>query len=284
MSMVITIKQALSQAQRLQGVSEGWRLESEILLAHVLNCERETLFAWPAQELSRQQADAYQNMMQRRERGEPIAYITGKKAFWDFELKVNPQVLIPRPETELLVETAINLLQPKCSAALRLADLGTGSGAIALALARHRKHWRITAVDISPQALALAAENAQLLQVENIEFCESSWCDGLDARAYDLVAANPPYVAVGDRHLQQGDLRFEPSIALAAEASGLSHLQEIVKKCRKILKKEAWLLLEHGFDQKQAVSNLLRDAGYSNISCAVDLAGVDRLTCAQSPG
>lgn len=281
--MVITIKQALSQAQRLRVVSDSWRLDSEILLAHALHSNRETLFAWPAQELSRQQADAYENMMQRRERGEPIAYITGKQAFWDFELKVSPQVLIPRPETELLVETAIKFLEPNSSAALRLVDLGTGSGAIALALARHRKHWRITAVDISPQALALAAENAQLLQVENIEFCEASWCDGLDARAYDLVAANPPYVAVGDAHLQQGDLRFEPPIALIAKDSGLSHLQEIVKKCGKALKKEAWLLLEHGFDQKQAVANLLDDAGYSNISCAQDLAGVDRLTSAQWP-
>ena len=281
--MVITIKQALSQAQRLRAVSESWRLESEILLADALKSNREALFAWPAQELSRQQADAYQHMMQRRERGEPIAYITGKQAFWDFELKVNPQVLIPRPETELLVETAIKFLEPNSSAALRLVDLGTGSGAIALALARHSKHWRVTAVDISPQALALAAENARLLQVENIEFCEASWCDGLDARAYDLVAANPPYVAVGDQHLQQGDLRFEPPIALAAKDSGLSHLQEIVKSCRQVLKKEAWLLLEHGFDQKLAVANLLRDAGYSNISCAQDLAGLDRLTSAQWP-
>ena len=279
--MVLTIKQALFQAHRLRDTSASWHLDSEILLAHVLDTKRETLFAWPAQKLSRQQSRAYQKLLKRRQRGEPIAYIVGKKAFWDFELKVTPQVLIPRPETELLVETAIELLKSNSSNVLRLVDLGTGSGAIALALARQNKQWRVTAVDISAQALVVAANNAQLLQVDNIEFCEASWCDGLDAQDYDLIAANPPYVARGDQHLQAGDLRFEPSIALAADASGLNNLANIIQQCRKALKKEAWLLLEHGYDQKQAVAKLLDTAGYSNIKCMQDYAGVDRLTTAQ---
>jgi len=190
-------------------------------------------------------------------------------------------VLIPRPETELLVAIALELLESRSSTALRLVDLGTGSGAIALALARHSKLWQVTAVDISAQALLVAARNAQLLAVDNIEFREASWCDGLDRNGYDLIAANPPYVAVGDKHLQQGDLRFEPSMALAADASGLSDLEQIIQQCKPILKKDAWLLLEHGYDQKQALENLLHGAGYANVKCAQDYAGVDRLTSAQ---
>lgn len=279
--MVTTIKQALSQAHSLRGVSESWRLESEMLLAHVLASSRETLYAWPARALSEQQLTDYLALLQRRESGEPIAYIVAKKAFWDFELIVNPQVLIPRPETELLVATALELLESNTSAALRLVDLGTGSGAIAIALARHSKLWQLTAVDVSAQALAVAVENAQLLAVDNIEFREASWCDGLDRNSYDLIAANPPYVARGDKHLQQGDLRFEPCLALVAEASGLSNLEQIIQQCKPILKNDAWLLLEHGYDQKQAVANLLLAAGYANIKCKQDYAGVDRLTSAQ---
>lgn len=279
--MPVTIKQALAQADQLRSVSDSWRLDAELLLAQVLCTSREYLYTWPTRELAADQLAAYGDCLHRRQSGEPIAYILGKQAFWDFELKVNPSVLIPRPETELLLETALEILGRQSETSLHILDLGTGSGAIALALARSNRDWRLTAVDVSDDALALAKENAQALAVTNIEFRQSSWCEGLEPFGYDMIVSNPPYVAEGDRHLQEGDLRFEPALALVSSEQGLSDIRQIANQSSSFLKKDAWLLLEHGYEQKQDVARLLKDAGFSNIACSQDLAGMDRLTRAQ---
>jgi release factor glutamine methyltransferase len=274
-----TIKQALKQANTLQQVSESWKLDAELLLAEAIEQSREYLFTWPDQELTQPQLKKFDDYCGRRLLNEPIAYILGRQAFWDFELIVNSSVLIPRPETELLVETALELLGNSVTAAVL--DLGTGSGAIALALAANNKRWSVTAVDSSESALGVAADNAKLLQFSNIEFVQTSWCDGLPTEHFDLIAANPPYVEAGDKHLSEGSLPFEPIAALVAEENGLADIRAIAKQSRYCLKKNSWLLIEHGFQQKLAVEKILVDTGYANIECVKDLAGLDRLTKAQ---
>ncbi|MFT4816242.1 MAG: release factor glutamine methyltransferase [Pseudohongiellaceae bacterium] len=274
-----TIKQALKQANTLQQVSESWKLDAELLLSEAIEQSREYLFTWPDQELSSAQIEKFEGYCSRRATGEPVSYILGRQAFWDFELIVNPSVLIPRPETELLVETALELLDNFASAAVL--DLGTGSGAIALALAANNKRWAVTAVDSSESALGVAADNAKLLQLSNIEFIQTSWCDGLPADQFDLIAANPPYVEAGDKHLREGSLPFEPIAALVAGENGLADIRAIAEQSRYCLKKNSWLLIEHGFQQKQAVEKILVETGYANIECVKDLAGLDRLTKAQ---
>jgi|TARA_B110000914_G_scaffold197288_1_gene187017 release factor glutamine methyltransferase len=274
-----TIKQALMQANTLQQVSESWKLDAELLLAEAIGQSREYLFTWPNKELTQSQFEKFDTYCGRRLTGEPIAYILGRQAFWDFELLVNPAVLIPRPETELLVETALELLDKSATAVVL--DLGTGSGAIALALAANNRHWTVTAVDSSESALGVAADNAKLLQLSNIEFIKTSWCDGLPIAHFDLIAANPPYVEAGDKHLSEGSLPFEPIAALVARENGLADIRAIAEQSRHCLKKNSWLLIEHGFQQKQAVEKTLVDTGYANIECVKDLAKLDRLTKAQ---
>ena len=274
-----TIKQALMQANTLQQVSESWKLDAELLLAEAIGQSREYLFTWPNKELTQSQFEKFDTYCGRRLTGEPIAYILGRQAFWDFELLVNPAVLIPRPETELLVETALELLDKSATAVVL--DLGTGSGAIALALAANNRHWTVTAVDSSESALGVAADNAKLLQLSNIEFIQTSWCDGLPIAHFDLIAANPPYVEAGDKHLSEGSLPFEPIAALVARENGLADIRAIAEQSRHCLKKNSWLLIEHGFQQKQAVEKILVDTGYANIECVKDLAKLDRLTKAQ---
>ena len=274
-----TIKQALMQANTLQQVSESWKLDAELLLAEAIGQSREYLFTWPNKELTQSQFEKFDTYCGRRLTGEPIAYILGRQAFWDFELLVNPAVLIPRPETELLVETALELLDKSATAVVL--DLGTGSGAIALALAANNRHWTVTAVDSSESALGVAADNAKLLQLSNIEFIQTSWCDGLPVAHFDLIAANPPYVEAGDKHLSEGSLPFEPIAALVAKENGLADIRAIAEQSRHCLKKNSWLLIEHGFQQKQAVEKTLVDTGYANIECVKDLAKLDRLTKAQ---
>jgi len=274
-----TIKQALAQASTLQEISDSWKLDAELLLADSINQSREYLFTWPSQELTQSQFKKFDDYCRRRSTGEPIAYILGRQAFWDFELIVNPSVLIPRPETELLVETALELLDVSANAAVL--DLGTGSGAIALALAANSERWAVTAVDSSESALGVARENAKLLQLSNIEFIQTSWCDGLPTNRFDLIAANPPYVETGDKHLSEGSLPFEPIAALVAGENGLADIRAIAEQSRHCLKKDSWLLIEHGFEQKQAVEKILLETGYGNIECVKDLSRLDRLTKAQ---
>ena len=279
--MSLTIKQALARAAELKVVSDSWQLDTELLLAQALATTRTVLHTWPERVIEAEPLLRFESMLERRANGEPIAYILGRRDFWDFQLIVNSHVLIPRPETELLVECALELVANHAVVPEQIADLGTGSGAIAIALSRELPQCKVSAIDLSVDALAVAQQNVLRLQLSNIIFHEGSWCEGLSANSFDLILANPPYVAEGDAHLQQGDLRFEPTSALVAPDSGLGDIKSIVTGSRAALKQGAWLLLEHGYQQGAAVAEIFRSNGFSSIECRQDYAGLDRVTLAQ---
>lgn len=241
----------------------------------VLEKPRSYLFAHPEADIPAEQGARYEALIERRRRGEPVAYLTGRRAFWTLDLKVTPDTLIPRPDTELLVELALAL--PEVPAHARVADLGTGSGAIALAVASERLHWHIDAVDTSAAALTVAQENAATYQINNISFVLGNWCYGLTDR-YDLILSNPPYIAEQDPHLDEGDLRYEPRTALMAMEQGLSDIRTIAAQSSQRLKSGGWLLLEHGFEQGEAVREILRCDGYQEVATRQDLSGHERVT------
>jgi release factor glutamine methyltransferase len=252
-------------------------LEAALLLCHLLKVSRSHLFAWPEKLLTEEQQAAYERLVKRRLCGEPIAHITGEREFWSLPLRVTRDTLIPRPETELLVERA--LLHLATLSTPRIADLGTGSGAIALALASERLDASIHACDQSVAALAVARENADKLRFHNIVFFQGNWCDALPAaESYDLVVSNPPYIEAGDSHLHQGDLPHEPVSALVAGPDGLADIRQIAAQVPGRLKSGGWLLLEHGETQSDAVREILRGRGFSTISSLDDLAGRPRIT------
>ncbi len=276
--MTVTVKQALEQTRDLLEISDTWRLDGELLLAASTGSSRVSLLARPEQELTSDQQQLFNEMLQRRMSGEPIAYILGHREFWDLNLRVDQRVLIPRPETELLVELALQLLEGREPQSLHIADLGTGSGAIALVLARQRPQWQMLACDISSDALIVAGGNAAALQIPNVEFLQCSWGTGLPTDHFDLIVSNPPYVSADDEHINRGDLVFEPRLALVASDDGLASFISIAEQCLGLLKKDAWLLLEHGYLQKHSVVEILAKAGYREISSWQDLAGLDRVT------
>lgn len=278
---VTTVRQALELSGRLQSLCESWKLDGELLLAFVLGKQREYLFTWPDAPVAEDSLEAFKKLLDRRSENEPVAYLVGKQAFWDFELEVNSSVLIPRPETEVLVEKALELAEGFDAQALSLADLGTGSGAIAIALAKQDARWKVTAVDKSVDALAVAKRNARKLEVDNIAFVQSSWCEALDHRSLDIMVANPPYVEAGDAHLKEESLPFEPLSALVAASHGLADIQEIVEQSTKRLRNGGWLLVEHGYDQADAVADLLQRSGFENIGSQTDLAGIARIAFGQ---
>jgi release factor glutamine methyltransferase len=224
----------------------------------------------------------FETLVERRVAGEPVAYLTGRRGFWSFELQVTPDTLIPRPETELLVELALTHLPP--DRVLQVADLGTGSGAIALALAHERPRAQVLATDASPAALDVARANATSLGNANSAFAQGDWCAALEQRRFDLIASNPPYIAAGDPHLALGDLRREPAAALASGVDGLDAIRRIVAGTRLHLVAGGWLLLEHGMEQGDAVRGLLRDAGFVDASTDRDLEGRDRVSSGRWPG
>ena len=253
--------------------------DANLLLQAALDVNRAYLAAHHDQFLNSRQAAAYAERVQRRRAGEPIAYILGEREFYGLNLKINPAVLIPRPETELLVELAIERIPEAQS--YRVLELGTGSGNIALALALHRPLARITAVDCSEEALAVARQNSgKLLGAEsrNIVFKKSDWFDALEGETFDLIISNPPYVAAGDAHLQQGDVRFEPKQALNGGAGGLNCIRRIIREAPQHLCKGGWLVLEHGYDQAVACRGLLAHSGFDQIFCTKDLAGIQRVS------
>lgn len=250
--------------------------EAEILLGHVLAKSRAYLFAHPEVLLSTQQLAAFDHLMAQRARGVPIAYLTGQREFWSLNLKVNQHTLIPRHETEVLVSLALEFIpnQPD----IHVLELGTGSGAIALALAKERPGWQIVASDISEEALHVAQENARHHQLRNIQFVHADWFNGLPQRQYHAIVSNPPYIAESDPHLQQGDLRFEPRNALASSQEGLADLQCIIEQAYASLLPQGVLLAEHGFDQKLKVQAILNRLGYKNVQCWQDIQGHDRVS------
>ena len=277
--MPLTIAQALSKAASTLPEKNDSQADARVLLSHSLGKPKEFLFTYPEHKLSESEESLFHNLLERRVAGEPIAYLTGVREFWDIELKVNEHVLIPRPETELLVESALELVSQQVEA--KVADLGTGSGAIALALAKARPHWQITAVDLSAHALLIAEQNAAQLHLHNVEFQLASWCAGLNKNTYNLIIANPPYVEEGDKHLQQGDLRFEPVLALTALQRGYGDLFTIAEQARACLQHGGWLLLEHGFEQHEQLKEKLLELGYCKIEGRQDLAGHMRMMQAQ---
>jgi release factor glutamine methyltransferase len=250
------------------------RQEAEILLRAVLGCGQAHLIAHAEDGVKSSKAHAAQAWFARRRAGEPVSYITGKREFYGLSLQLTPDVLIPRPETEQLVELALERLSAIPSA--RVLEVGTGSGAIAVALASLRPRWKITAVDVSEAALDVARRNALEHAVE-VEFARSDWFESVGPRAFDLVVSNPPYVAAGDPHLERGDARFEPRLALVGGADGLGCLREIASGARHCLRPGGLLLLEHGYDQGELCVALLRGLGYAEVADCRDLAGLPRL-------
>ncbi len=278
----MTLGTAIRDAARLLSAhTEAARLEAEILLAEILQRPRSYLFAWPERVLSPAEDAAYAALLVRRIAGEPVAYLTGTREFWSLALEVSPAVLIPRPETELLVELALEYCRPDVPA--RIADLGTGSGAIAVALAHAAPSWQIVATDRSAAALAIAEGNAQRLGLGNIRFRSGDWCAALPAGEFDLIVSNPPYLAADDPHLQRDGLPFEPQSALVAGADGLDDLRRICADARTHLTRGGWLLLEHGYTQAPAVQAMLTAGGYIEVASRRDWAGQPRATLGRIP-
>jgi release factor glutamine methyltransferase len=272
-----TLQSLLSTAAKaLFATSDSPRLDAELLLAHALGKDRSYLRAWPERTPTPEQESEFEALLARRLAGEPIAHLLGVREFWSLALKVTPDTLIPRPETELLVERA--LLRIPADRPATVADLGTGSGAIALAIASERPAARVLATDRSPAALAVARDNARALAIGNMEFREGDWCAGLPAGHFDLILSNPPYIAARDPHLAQGDARFDPRSALVSGPDGLDDLRRIIPGTWICLKPGGWLLVEHGHDQGPAVEALFAAAGYRDIRDLTDLAGKPRVT------
>jgi len=274
-----TIGTALGRAQQLLAALPDTHpaLEASVLLSSALDCSRSHLLAWPERTMSAHQLQRFERALARRLDGEPMAYILRRREFWSLELEVTRDTLIPRPETELLVELALRLLP--ASQPCRVLELGTGSGAIAAALASERPCWAITATERSAAALAVAERNFRRLRLKNVRSLPSDWFDGLEPLArFHLIVSNPPYVSAGDPHLRHGGLVWEPSAALIAGRDGLAALQCIAATAPRHLMPRGWVLLEHGYDQGTAVRRLLRAQAMDEIASYRDLAGIPRAT------
>lgn len=250
-------------------------LDAQLLLAHVLGKSRTWLYTWPEKILSVEQELQFFELITLRVTGHPIAYLLGNREFWNFELEVNPAVLIPRHETEILVELALELAT---NTHVNVADLGTGSGAIALALAFERPNWEIVATDLYPAALDVARSNIIKLGLTNLRLVQGSWCEPLVATDFDVIVSNPPYIEPNDPHLLQGDLRFEPHTALVSAGKGLDDIRQISHQALTRLRPAGYLLLEHGWLQGEAVRSILEGLGYTKVTTYQDHIGKDRVT------
>ncbi|WP_330960827.1 peptide chain release factor N(5)-glutamine methyltransferase [Photobacterium sp. 53610] len=267
------LKQAVAQLSA--SGSDSPQIDAAVLLCHVLGKPRSYLLTWPEKELSDAESDAFSALLARRQTGEPVAYIVGEREFWSLPFKVAPHTLIPRPDTERLVEVALEKI-PAGSAVL---DLGTGTGAIALSLASERPDCRFTGIDVRPDAAVLAEENRQRLQISNARILCGSWFSPLsEDERFAVIVSNPPYIDEADPHLSQGDVRFEPRTALVAEEAGLADIRHICKQSRRFLTPGGWLLLEHGYQQGEAVRNIFEQLGYQEVMTVQDYAGLDRVS------
>lgn len=288
MNSIAQTLQSASQRLQSQQVSDSPKLDAELLLCHCLKKNRTFLFTWPEKRLQPKQQACFEALLKQRLRGHPVAHLIGQREFWGLNLKVTADTLIPRPDTEILVETALEKLPKKNSSdlfeieqACQILDLGTGSGAIALALKHERPDCQVTAVDLSPAALQVAQQNAQTLRLE-INFKPSCWFSELsESQPYDLIVSNPPYIEDEDEHLQQGDVRFEPLSALTSGKDGLNDLKTIIQQACPFLKSGGWLIVEHGYNQASAIQTLFKTFGYVNVCSRQDYAGHDRITLGQ---
>ncbi len=269
-------------AQNLTQTSPTPRMDAELLLMHVLNVSRGWLYAHDDAALTDEQQQNFNRLLQQRQQGIPIAYLTGHKEFWSMDLLVNKHTLIPRPETELLVERTLEKLVDIPHA--RILELGTGTGAISLALAHEHPDWQIDAADISKEALEVARENAQRLKITNISFSRSDWFSAFPAlHRYNAVISNPPYIRETDPHLSSEDIRFEPRQALTSGSDGLDAIRHLITQSPDYLKSNGWLLFEHGYDQTRDIHTLLKLHKYQHIQQWKDIYGNDRVSGAPPP-
>lgn len=287
-SATVTVAQALEQAVNSlrTGQTQTPGLDAELLLGAAMGCSRATLKAFPERTVGAESLLQFLDWIDHRVQGQPIAYLLKEQGFWTLDLEVSPDVLIPRPETELLVEHALQLADEWQSGddGWALADLGTGSGAIALALASERPQWQVCATDISKAALAVAQSNAQRLQLQ-VRFLHGAWCKALPSGSrWNMIVSNPPYISDHDPHLAQGDLRFEPRTALVAADAGFQDLQNIASQARGYLLPDGWLLFEHGYSQGEELKQRLQALGYADVHTVRDLAGHERVTGGRWPG
>lgn len=273
-ALIAQAQQSLRQALALDPAAA--RFEAQLLLQNALNVNRAWLISHEHDALEANIHAGFEALLKRRLEGEPIAYLLGRREFYGLDLRVTPDTLIPRPDTEILVEAALaNMPDHQPCAVL---DLGAGSGAIALAIAKHRPMAKVTAVDASPAALAVAQMNAKHLDINNVQFVLSDWFTALQGRIFDLIVTNPPYVAENDPHLGLGDVRFEPSSALVAGRDGLDCIRKIVHLARRYLEPDSWLIVEHGYDQAGSVRVLLEKAGFTQVRSERDFGGNERIS------
>jgi release factor glutamine methyltransferase len=276
-----TVENAIAiGANLLASSSDSAKLDAQVLLLNILQKPRSYLFTWPEKQLTDQQYQAFQHACERRLQGEPVSHITGCREFWSLQLEVNPTTLIPRPDTETLVELALECEVPKNAKVL---DLGTGTGAIALALGSEMPTWDITAVDRIDDAVALAKRNQQRLAINNVTVEQSNWFSALKNKKFDLIVTNPPYIEHDDVHLYQGDVRFEPLSALVADDAGMADIKQIITQSRDYLHASGYLLIEHGFEQSAAVRHIFNQMAFINVSTVKDLGNNDRVTFGQWP-
>ena len=274
-----TIAEIINEGQQLLAAfSDSAKLDCKILLAFVLNKETSYLLTWPDKELTVPEFQAFMILFDRRLQGEPIAYITEEGEFWSLPFYVSPATLIPRPDTELLVE---HILARHVESDLSCLDLGTGTGAIALSLASERKNWKINAIDFNDEAVSLAKKNSKRLMLPQVDIYQSDWFSNVKStQKFNIIVSNPPYIDENDHHLNEGDVRFEPISALVAGDHGFSDIKKIAKKAQLYLKNNGALYLEHGFEQAEGVRNILNQLGYQSIETIQDYSGNDRVTCA----
>jgi len=284
-SEAVSHQKWLKQAtEAFSQISETAALDARVLLCHCLKKPLSYVLAWPERTIENEIHAQLESLKQRRLTGEPLAYIIGEREFWSMNFEVTPAVLIPRPETELLVEWAIDTINNAThddNKVNNILELGTGSGAIAVALAKELPELQIYATDISESALEIAKKNAATNGCETIIFRKGHWFEAIGNEKFQLIVSNPPYVAVGDPHLQEGDLPYEPIGALVADEKGLSDIQYLVSNAKDYLHANGWLGLEHGFDQAESVRQMMLQQGYHNIQTIKDFAGIDRLSICQ---
>jgi len=274
------IQSLLTEAgNRLITISDCAWLDAEILLCHCLNKPRSFLRAWPEKILTRKQLNHYQKLVSQRQQGIPVAYLTGTKEFWSRQFKVSKDVLIPRPDTELLIELSLEMMAVQKPH--KLIDLGTGSGIIAITLAAENPMAKITATDSSIKALTIARHNAATHRISSISFRQSSWFSAIDDTDFDLIISNPPYICATDPHLQQSDLQYEPQCALISPEQGLQDIGIITNQSRHHLKPKGFLLIEHGYNQQHSVQEIFRSFNFRHIKTHNDLSGNPRVTCGQ---
>lgn len=279
----VTINDALKNAVEClaEASSDSPAIDAAVLLCHVLGKPRSYLLTWPEKVLTAKELSEFDALLKRRLTGQPIAYIIGEREFWSLPLKVSTATLIPRPDTERLVEVALELLSQNCGDVL---DLGTGTGAIALAIASENPDVRVLGVDLQPEAAELASENAKNLAISNAKFVCGSWfkpVTELTCDKFALIVSNPPYIDEADPHLQQGDVRFEPASALVAGENGLADIKHIAAEARQFLLPKGWVAFEHGYDQGDAVREILDSLGYQKVATKKDYADNDRVSIGQ---